>query len=205
MARVRVVRFGRRGVYTFLNSIFKKGLYICTQFLIQMATKKNLKVVSYENDNGEKRFATETQFYSIPFRGDEFYMTYYKYMAPLFRIKSLHDVKVLWQLTQYAEFSTGIVVLSPERRRHIASITGIGLNNLPKHLKSLANLGLIHGMRNDYVLSPVVFWRGSNKERNEFLETDEGRMVVLEFRKVTEDGEEFPLSSRVEVFGEDDK
>jgi hypothetical protein len=167
-----------------------------------MATKKNLRVLSFEGENGEKRFQTETQYYSIPFRGDEFYMTYYKYMAPLFRIKSLHDVKVLWQLTQYAEFSTGVVVLSPERRRHIAHITGIGLNNLPKHLKSLANLGLIYGSRNDYVLSPVVFWRGSNKDRNEFLDTDEGRRVVLEFRKVTEDGEEYPDNSKV-IFGDD--
>ena len=161
-----------------------------------MATKKNLKIMSFEDDNGKKRFQTETQYYSIPFKGDEFYMTYYKYMAPLFRIKSLQDVKVLWQLTQYAEFATGIVVLSPERRRHIASITGVSLNNLPKHLKSLSNLGLIYGIRNDYVLSPVVFWRGSNKDRVDFLDTDEGRRVVLEFRKVTEDGEELPEEAK---------
>lgn len=168
-----------------------------------MATKKNLKIVSYEDADGNKRFQTETQFYSIPFKGDEFYMTYYKYMAPLFKIKSLQDVKVLWQLTQYAEFGTGVVVLSPERRRHIASITGVSLNNLPKHLKSLSNLGLIYGVRNDYVLSPVVFWRGSNKDRVDFLETDEGRRVVLEFRKVTEDGEYFEGNNRVEFFSEE--
>lgn len=171
--------------------------YICSKFLVQMATKKNLRILSFEGDNGEKRFHTETQYYSIPFKGDEFYMTYYKYMAPLFEIKSLHDVKVLWQLTQYAEFGTGIVVLSPERRKNIAKITGIGLNNLPKHLKSLSKLGLIYGIRNDYVLSPVVFWRGSNKERAEFMETDEGRRVVLEFRKVTEDGEQMPEEKKI--------
>lgn len=161
-----------------------------------MATKKNLKIVSFEDTDGSKRFQTETQYYSIPFKGDEFYMTYYKYMAPLFQIKSLHDVKVLWQLTQYAEFGTGVVVLSPERRKNIAKITGIGLNNLPKHLKSLSNLGLIYGVRNDYVLSPVVFWRGSNKDRSDFIETDEGRRVVLDFRKVTDDGEEMPEKSK---------
>ena len=169
-----------------------------------MATKKNLKIVSFEDEGGNKRFQTETQYYSIPFKGDEFYMTYYKYMAPLFEIKSLHDVKVLWQLTQYAEFGTGVVVLSPERRKNIAKITGIGLNNLPKHLKSLSNLGLIYGVRNDYVLSPVVFWRGSNKDRADFFDTDEGRKVVLEFRKVTEDGEQMPVSARV-IFGEEEE
>jgi hypothetical protein len=89
-----------------------------------------------------------------------------------------------------------VVVLSPERRRHISSITGVSLNNLPKHLKSLSNLGLIYGVRNDYVLSPVVFWRGSNKDRADFFETDEGRRVVLEFRKVTDDGEEMPEKSK---------
>jgi hypothetical protein len=195
-ARVRVGGNGKRVVNTLLSSSFKKKLYICSRFLIQMATKKNLRILSYEGDNGEKRFQTETQYYSIPFKGDEFYMTYYKYMAPLFQIKSLHDVKVLWQLTQYAEFGTGVVVLSPERRKHIAKVTGIGLNNLPKHMKSLSNLGLIYGMRNDYVLSPVVFWRGSNKDRAEFFETDEGRRVVLEFRKVTDDGEQMPENLR---------
>jgi len=114
-----------------------------------MATKKNLRIVSLEDEQGNKTFQTETQFYSIPFKGDEFYMTYYKYMAPLFSIKSLGDVKVLWQLTQYAEFGTGIVALTPDRRRHISSITGVSLNNLPKHLASLKKLGLIFGERND--------------------------------------------------------
>ena len=172
---------------------------IFVAYFYDMATKKNLRIVSLEDEQGNKTFQTETQFYSIPFKGDEFYMTYYKYMAPLFSIKSLGDVKVLWQLTQYAEFGTGVVALTPDRRRHISSITGVSLNNLPKHLASLKKLGLIFGERNDYVLSPVVFWRGSNKDRNDFMETDEGRRVVLEFRKVTEDGEGFPDDKRVEI------
>ena len=165
-----------------------------------MATKKHLRIVALEDKDGKKTFQTETQYYSIPFKGDEFYMTYYKYMAPLFSIKSLMDVKVLWQLTQYAEFGTGVVVLSPERRRHIAQVTGVSLNNLPKHLASLKVLGLIFGERNDYTLSPVIFWRGSNKDRVEFMETDEGRRVVLEFRKVTEDGEEMPQEAKTSFF-----
>jgi hypothetical protein len=107
---------------------------------------------------------------------------------------------VLWQLTQYAEFGTGVVVLSPERRRHIAQVTGVSLNNLPKHLASLKVLGLIFGERNDYTLSPVIFWRGSNKDRVEFMETDEGRRVVLDFRKVTEDGEEMPQEAKTSFF-----
>jgi len=199
LAIVRVVEYYRIVSSTIFVSTFQKSQYFCRTFLRQMATKKNLKIVSYEDADGNKRFQTETQYYSIPFKGDEFYMTYYKYMAPLFKIKSLQDVKVLWQLTQYAEFGTGVVVLSPERRRHISSITGVSLNNLPKHLKSLSNLGLIYGVRNDYVLSPVVFWRGSNKDRADFLETDEGRRVVLEFRKVTEDGEYFDEDRKVEI------
>ncbi len=109
------------------------------------------------------------------------------------------DVKVLWQLTQYAEFGTGIVILSPERRKHITQVTGVSLNNIPKHLASLKNLGLITGERNDYVLSPLIFWKGNNKDRNDFIETDEGRRVVLEFRKVTEDGEYFPNEKRVNI------
>lgn len=166
----------------------------------EMATKKNLRIVSVEDEHGNKQFQTETQYYSIPFRGDEFYMTYYKYMAPLFSIKSLMDVKVLWQLTQYAEFGTGIVILSPERRKHITQVTGVSLNNIPKHLASLKALGLITGERNDYVLSPLIFWKGNNRDRNEFMETDEGRRVILEFRKVTEDGEYFPEDKKVQVF-----
>lgn len=164
-----------------------------------MATKKNLRIVVVEGDGGAKRFQSETQYYSIPFKGDEFYMTYYKYMAPLFSIKSLGDVKVLWQMTQYAEFGTGVVILSPERRRHISAVTGVSGNNLPKHLASLKALGLITGERNDYRISPAIFWRGGNKERTEFMETDEGRRVILEFRKVTDEGECFPEDKKVEI------
>lgn len=154
-----------------------------------MAQKKNITVTRGKDEKGKDVFFSETQVYGVPFKGDEFYMTYFRYMAPLFRIKSLHDVKVLWQLTQYAEFSTGTVVLSPERRRHIESVTGVQIKNLSKHLASLRELGLITGDRNDYQISPMIFWRGANKDRTEFLETDEGRRVILEFRKVTEDGE----------------
>lgn len=155
-----------------------------------MAQKKNLTITKGKDLKGNDVFLTETQIYGVPFRGDEFYMTYFRYMAPLFRIKSLQDVKVLWQLTQYAEFSTGVVVLSPDRRRHIEKVTGVQIKNLSKHLASLRDLGLITGDRNDYQISPVIFWRGANKDRSEFLETDEGRRVILEFRKVSDDGEE---------------
>jgi hypothetical protein len=67
-------------------------------------------------------------------------------------------------------------------------------------LASLKALGLITGERNDYVLSPLIFWKGNNRDRNEFMETDEGRRVILEFRKVTEDGEYFPEDKKVQVF-----
>jgi hypothetical protein len=164
-----------------------------------MASKKTLKINVSTNENGEQVFSTETQVYGIPFKGDEFYMTYFRFMAPLFKIKSLQDVKVLWQLTQYAEFSTGVVVLSPERRRHIEAITGVQVKNLSKHLASLRALHLITGDRNDYQISPVIFWRGNNKDRSAFMETDEGRRVVIEFRKCTDDGEDFPLSKQVKL------
>lgn len=121
-------------------------------------------------------------------------------------MKSLQDAKLYMELVHYARTETGRtgqgatrVVLSPKRRRDICSVTGIGLNNLPKHLASLKALGLITGERNDYMISPVIFWRGSNKDRNEFMETDEGRKVVLEFRKVTDDGEYFPLDKQVKT------
>jgi len=74
-------------------------------------------------------------------------------------MKSLKDVKVYMELLSFATSSTGdgtdknIVVLSPERRKRIAAVAGVGLNNIPKHLSSLKALGLISGERNDYTLN----------------------------------------------------
>ncbi len=80
-------------------------------------------------------------------------------------IKSLKDAKVYMELIHYARTETGgkngernIVILSPQIRSNIAAITGVGRNNIPKHLASLRALGLIGGERNDYVLKkPFVY------------------------------------------------
>lgn len=72
-------------------------------------------------------------------------------------MKSLKDAKLYMELLHYATSETGhgkgnVVILSPNRRRDIAAVTGISRNNIPKHISSLKALGLIDGERSEYVL-----------------------------------------------------
>lgn len=72
-------------------------------------------------------------------------------------IKSIKDAKLYMELVHYAKSETGhgkgnVVILSPNRRRDIAAVTGISRNNIPKHLASLKELGLIDGEKSEYVL-----------------------------------------------------
>lgn len=72
-------------------------------------------------------------------------------------MKSLKDAKLYMELLHYATSETGhrkgnVVILSPNRRRDIAAVTGIRRNNIPKHMASLKALGLIEGERSEYVL-----------------------------------------------------
>jgi DNA-binding MarR family transcriptional regulator len=72
-------------------------------------------------------------------------------------MKSLKDAKLYMELLHYATSKTGngrgnVVILSTNRRRDIAAVTGISRNNIPKHIASLKALGLIEGERSEYVL-----------------------------------------------------
>lgn len=93
-------------------------------------------------------------------------------------MKSLQDAKLYMELVHYARTETGRtgqgatrVVLSPKRRRDICSVTGIGLNNLPKHLASLKALGLIDGEQSEYVLTarPSLLKTGTEQNKNNSL------------------------------------
>jgi hypothetical protein len=114
----------------------------------------------------------------------KFYMTFIEHVAPLFKISSPLDRKILDQLCCNAEFNIGKVIISSEKRTEICSTLGISHQTFNNSLVKLKKMRLISGERGVYEINPMIFWKGTTDEREKLLK--EGG---LELRiKFTHDG-----------------
>lgn len=112
---------------------------------------------------------------------EQFFMTYSKFMAPIFDIKSINDVKVLGLLCLMMDYTTTKVYLTTERREEICTKAGIANSVLSRSLSSLKALGIISGDKGTLEISPFIFWKGGTKDRMDFL-TKGGAELRLKFK-----------------------
>jgi len=111
---------------------------------------------------------------------EEFFMTYCNYLGSFYGLKYADDIKMIIKLNEWALFDTGGVQLTSKRRLDITLELGIRNDAISKSLRRLKEKGLIVGDKNDYVINPVIFWKGDRSKRNEFLKKD-GLDVMFKF------------------------
>lgn len=111
---------------------------------------------------------------------DEFYMVYIKYMSPYYQLKYADDMKVLAKLCEWAEFEKGTVYLTAGRRHEIIETLGIHNSNISKSLNRLIDAKHISGSRGEFIINPVVFWKGSKASRMDLMRK-EGIQVIFNF------------------------
>lgn len=112
---------------------------------------------------------------------DEFYMTYIKFMGPIFNIKSANDMNVLAMLCTMMNYDTPKVYLPKERREEICEKIGIVSSVLSRSLASLKQLGLISGDNGTFEINPYIFWKGNSKKRIQYLKS-EGMELRIRFK-----------------------
>lgn len=138
-----------------------------------MATKHFLEsktVTKIDKDTGEV-FETEVKKLIKVNMGkqEEFYMTYCKYLAPLYELTYADDLKLIVKLCEWGVYDKGTVSLTTSRRAEITEKLGIHASNISKSLKRLLEKKLITGDRGEYQLNPVIFWKGDRAIRKELL------------------------------------
>lgn len=112
---------------------------------------------------------------------DEFYMVYIKFTAQFYGLKYADDIKVLTKMCEWGEFDSGICYLTAGRRKDIRETVGIHNSNISNALKRLKEAKLISGDDGEFLINPVVFWKGSKSSRIEMMRKD-GIQAVFNFK-----------------------
>lgn len=109
---------------------------------------------------------------------DSFYMTFIKFISPIYNLKSEPAQKLLVWLCEHSEFNTGIVYLPTNIRKQITSELGISNNSITNYLKKLKDFKLISGSNGVFTINPQIFWKGDLKIREKLLKDND---IILNF------------------------
>lgn len=133
--------------------------------------KKEIVTDVLDTTTGELVRTTTQKTYSIAVEQDAFFMTYIKYMSVFYKLKYADDMKVLAKFCQICSFDTGTVVLSSLERKSIEEELKMLPTNFSRSLKRLREIELISGEKGTFTINPELYWKGSNKTRNELLKS----------------------------------
>lgn len=143
--------------------------------------RKYLKNETTVVDTETGEVITTSKTFAIKTQHDEFYMSYINNMVGFFNLKSIVDIKLITKMCMIAEYNTGRVLITREVRNEIKELLRISSQQMTNSLNSLKNIGLIKGSYGTYFLNPMVYWKGTNDSRNNFIRQDGGMRVVIDF------------------------
>lgn len=112
---------------------------------------------------------------------EEFFMTFCNYLSSFYELKYADDIKMIIKLNEWALFDTGEVSLTPKRRLEITNELNIRNDSISKSLKRLRDKDLISGDKGEFIINPIIFWKGDKGKRKELL-MDEGLKVQFNFK-----------------------
>lgn len=107
--------------------------------------------------------------FSIKTPTEHFYITYINSVSERLKITRMADRNILELMCCKANYDTGIVVISKKEKLLMCEQIGIKVQSYYNSIKRLLQLGLISGEYGTYTISPLVFWKGSEDERNKLI------------------------------------
>ena len=116
-------------------------------------------------ETGEIEILTTSKTFSIPTTSENFYMTFIENMSGFFNLKSAIEIKLIIKFCCIAEYNTGKVLITSFERRKICEELNITNQQFSNNVSSLKVKNLITGERGTYTVNPMMFWKGTTKER----------------------------------------
>lgn len=121
-------------------------------------------------DQSTGEVLTTSKKFAVKIDSEEFYMTFVSCIAPIFKLKSAIEIKLLIWLCKEAEFNTGRVLITPEIRNELlVELGNIRSTQISKALSALASKQLIKGTRGTYYINPSIFWKGHQDVRKDYM------------------------------------
>jgi len=143
-----------------------------------------------DKKTGEVKIIEENKLVVVKLGRDEkFWMTYCKYTSPIYQLTYADDIKVIVKFCELAEYESGIVHLTPARRKEMVAELGMQQSNVSKSIKRLKEKNLVTGDNGEYVISPLIFWKGDRSKRLEYLK-NKGLTVTFNFTVEDKYGEQ---------------
>ena len=108
------------------------------------------------------------------------YYTFPAAIKELAGLTNMSDIKVLSCLCTMAEFNTGIVFLTSERKKEICEKFDLKYQSVANSLTNLKKRGFITGKGGNLCINPDYYWRGDLKTREQII--NDGRISInIEF------------------------
>lgn len=101
---------------------------------------------------------------------EPFFLTYSREILALYG-KSIFNAttKVLWKLLEIAEYNTGKVYVTTERRNNIMSACSISRASYDRAVRELVEADIMTKEGNTYTIRENTFWKGDRDERKKLL------------------------------------
>lgn len=101
---------------------------------------------------------------------EPFFLTYSREILALYG-KSIFNAttKVLWKLLEIAEYNTGKVYVTTERRNNIMNACGISRASYDRAVRELVEADIMTKEGNTYTIRENMFWKGDRDERKKLL------------------------------------
>jgi len=101
---------------------------------------------------------------------EPFFLTYSREILALYG-KSIFNAttKVLWKLLEIAEYNTGKIYMTVERRNNIMSVCDISRASYDRAVKELVDAEIMKKEGNTYTIRADMFWKGDRDERKKLL------------------------------------
>lgn len=102
---------------------------------------------------------------------EPFFLTYSREILALYG-KSIFNTttKVLWKLLEIAEYNTGKVYITAERRNNIMEICKISRASYDRAIKDLVDADIICKEGNTYTIRENMFWKGDRDMRQKLFD-----------------------------------
>lgn len=114
----------------------------------------------------------------IQIESEPFYIVYTKYIKWIYGINSGKTLALLLKLLDMMEFNTGIIDISRSKRQLLMAELGLSQSALSQRLNVLLekeaiykrsivdeSTGEIHELKGSYQINPIMFWKGTLKDR----------------------------------------
>ena len=163
--------------------------------------RQSTETVFVDRETGEEIVNTTSKVFTESVKStDHFFMTYIDFIAPWFNLKPEIAKTILIWLCKNAEFNTGKVSLTTQKRKDLANEIGITPQTLSNSLTALKKSKLIDGSNGEFQINPQIFWKGSQESRDALLKN---ATIVMTFG--LEDGKEDKREKDIESLEQEEE